>query len=139
MKCAKCYKHIDNDSKYCPYCGVEVLSKKQKQKKSLFYSKEYEDNEFCDKSRNLFIIGFFAFDLVLSTIVALFQIPNIWVYGLSAILYIAAVVYGCKGIGFSLKLKKEGKIASGFVSSLILVGTSAVILVINMTSVMQIL
>lgn len=139
MKCVKCHKEIDDDSKYCPYCGVEVLNVKEKQKRKNFYSTEYVDNLDSDKCRNCFFIGFFVFDLIVSTIVGIMNIPNIWVYGISSIIYIAAIVYGLKGIGFALKLKKKGQRASGLVSCLLLGTTSLVIMIVNVVSVYQIL
>lgn len=139
MKCEKCNHEIDKDSQFCSYCGAKVLSRKEIHKRKQFYTTKYEDNDYCDKSRNLFFIGFFAFDLILSTIVALFNLPNIWVYFASAIIYMAAIFYGMKGIQFSLKLKKAGKQAGGFITSIIMIGSSLLVVMINMTSVLNVL
>lgn len=139
MKCEKCHQEIDKDSQFCSYCGARVLTKKEISKRKQFYTTKYEDNDYCDKSRNLFIIGFFAFDLILSTVVGLFQIPNIWIYGISAIIYLIAVFYGIRGIGFSLKLKKAGKHASGLITSSLMIASSLIVMFINITSVMNVL
>lgn len=138
MKCVKCYKEIDVDSKYCPYCGVEILNTKAKQKRKSFYITEYEDNIHSDKCRNLFFIGFFVFDLIISTIIGMMNIPNIWVYDISTIVYIMAIICGIKGIKYALDLKKNGKRASGLISCILLGGTSLMIMIINIVSVYQI-
>ncbi len=137
MKCVKCHKEIDDDSKYCPYCGAEVLTRKEKQRKKLFYTNEYEDNINSDKCRNFFFIGFFIFDLIISSIIGIMNIPNIWVYVISSILYIISIIYGLKGIGYALNLKKNGKRASGLVSCILIGSTSLIIMIVNLVSVYQ--
>ena len=135
MKCIKCNKEIDNDSKFCTYCGAKVITKKEVEKRKHFYDNDYEDNKYSDRCRNLFFIGFFALDLVLATIIGYLGIPNIWIYVVSAFVYIAAIIFGIKGIGFSLSLKKKGKNASGLFSSIVLSLTCLVIMIVNISTV----
>lgn len=136
MKCAKCGKEIEKDSKFCPYCGTKVLSNRQKKVKRMFYTVDYNENKSYDRSRSLFIIGFFAFDIILSTIVGFLGIPNLWVYAISSLIYLASIFYAIRGVLYAIQLKREGKHGSGMFLSCIIMGSSLFILVLNITSIM---
>lgn len=137
MKCNRCHKAIDEDAQYCPYCGCEIIHEKEKAKRDSFYDFQYEENTYSDQSRNLFFIGFIAFDLILSTVLGFLGIPNVWVFAISAILYGVALYKGFKGIRFSLKLKKQGKPMSGLVTSLVIMTLSGVFMIMNCMSIIN--
>lgn len=139
MKCEKCKKDIDNDSIYCPYCGVEILSKKFEEKKHKFYDIEIIDNVYSDKSRNYFFVGFFIFDIVISTLLGLFAIPNFWVYMISVGIYMFAIIYGTKGIKFAIELNKQSKVMSGLVTGIIMIVISGFAIFTNIRVLLTIL
>ena len=134
MKCEKCHQEIHDQAKFCPFCGWQVIVKKKVNKKSTANNTNIIDNDYSDKSRMLFFVAFFGFDIVLSTILSYLQISNLWVFGVSAILYIGAIILATRGIRYARTLSKKGLEASGLIVSIIMITSSCLMMYINMSS-----
>lgn len=138
MKCTKCHTEIPKDSMYCLHCGQQIIKENFTKKYIKYSTDQILDNKYVDISRKLFCIAFLGFDLILSTVISLFTIPNIWVFIISVMIYIASVVYGILAMKLSLHFKRDGKAATGLLTSICLIMTSLFIIYVNIASMIRI-
>lgn len=74
MKCLNCQKEIDNDSKFCEFCGAKIATHQITNQKRI--RPKFEIKKYIEKNKSILII-IFLFLLVAMFIIIAIDLHNI--------------------------------------------------------------
>ncbi len=130
MKCRKCGHENDRNASFCEMCGSELVRVDGRRHTRA-------DNPYIDKARNLLLLGFLGLDIIASLILEMLRLPNLFVFATSSVMYVACIVLSICSFRW-IRVNVKDETARGALTATLSVGiTSAIILVMNITSVIK--
>lgn len=130
MKCQKCGHENDRNASFCEMCGSELVRVNEKRSAGA-------DNPYIDKARNLLLLGFLGLDIIASLILEILRLPNLFVYAASSVMYAACIVLSICSLRWIMKNGKGETVRGAMIATLSVGITSAIILAMNITSVIK--
>lgn len=113
-ECPFCHKDLPDDSIFCVYCGKSLEESNHNQKSDqtienkISLKKKPHLNNWGKLGISLFLGALIIFDFIIASLVAILKIDVKFVFVISLIIYVCAIICGILSLYTDYKDKKSG-------------------------------
>lgn len=144
-QCPYCHKDLPDDSTFCVYCGKPLKKIDNKELKKSGSKKESytsglkhnpRENSWGKLGLMLFLIALIGLDFIVATVINAFGVDSKFVFYISLVLYIGAMICGALSFLVDHKDKKRGYEPNGSTGmAMISIFLSFYIILVNVSNV----